>query len=276
MKRVYRKIAVWVFLLGVAALILFPLVMAMLGSFKTNQELTAGTSVLPQTWQFINYMHTWVDADFSRYIWNSLIYSISSTMTTVLVCSLAAYAVARRQFPGRKPLLAVYSFLMFIHLGAITLKPAYQLMVSLNLQKSLIGLIIMMTAAGGTTFFILFAFIKGISKELDEAAMMDGASFFYIYTRIILPLSLPAIGVVSLFAFRSGWNNYLLPLVFTMSQPKLQPLTVGLANLRYGFGGAMNSHYMLAGACISMIPMLIVYLLANKTFMQMNVGAVKG
>lgn len=276
MPRISGRIITWIFLISVAALLLLPIVLAMLGSFKTNQELNAGTSILPNVWQFENYMYTWKEAKFSRYVWNSLIYSISSTITTIIVCALAAYAVARKDFPGKKLLLGIYSAMMFIHMGVITLKPAYQIMVMLGLHKSIFGLIIMMTGAGGTTFFILYAFIKGISKDLDEAAMIDGAGSFYIFSRIILPLCTPAIGVVALFAFRGAWNNYIMPLVFTMSQPNLQPITVGLANIRYGYGGAVQSHLMLTGACISMVPMLLIYLLANKSFVQMNVGALKG
>lgn len=276
MSRLTGKIAAWLFLLVVAALMLFPIVMAIVGAFKTNQELNAGGSFWPQTWQYKNFVYTWKEAKFSRYVMNSLLYSVSSTITTVALCSMAAFACARREFPGRKALLGVYSGLMFVHLGALTLKPAYQLMVSLGLHKSVFGLIIMMTGAGGTTFFILYAFIKNIPRDLDEAAMLDGASFYRIFWRIVLPLCLPAIGVVSLFTFRGGWNNYILPLVFTMSQPKLQPITVGLVNLRYGYGGAVQSHLMLAGACISMVPILLIYLFANKSFMQMNVGSIKG
>ncbi|TYP74830.1 carbohydrate ABC transporter permease [Paenibacillus methanolicus] len=276
MKRMTGRLLMWAFLLTAAALLLLPIGLAVLGSLKTNQELTAGTAILPQAWQFDNYGYTWKEAKFSVYVWNSVIYSVGATLTTLAVCALAAYAAARKTFPGRKLMLAVYSAMMFIHMGVLTLKPAYQLMVELGLHKSVFGLIIMMTGAGGTTFFILYAFIRGISRDLDEAAMIDGAGSFYIFSRIILPLCTPALGVVALFAFRGAWNNYILPLVFTMSQPDLQPLTVGLANIRYGFGGAVQSHLMLAGACISMIPMLLIYVLANKSFVQMNVGALKG
>ncbi|MDQ0061496.1 carbohydrate ABC transporter permease [Paenibacillus harenae] len=276
MTRISGRVLIWTFLLITTALLMLPVALAMLGSFKTNQELNAGSALLPQVWQLENYIYTWKEAKFSLYVWNSIIYSVGATMATVIVCSLAAYAVARRTFPGRKLLLGVYSAMMFIHMGVLTLKPAYQIMVTLGLHKSVLGLIIMMTGAGGTTFFILFAFIRSISKELDEAAMIDGAGSFYIFSRVIMPLCTPALGVVGLFAFRGAWNNYILPLVFTMSQPHLQPITVGLTNIRYGFGGAVQSHLMLTGACISMIPMLIIYILANKSFVQMNVGAVKG
>lgn len=276
MTRLSSKITIWLFLLAVAALMLFPVVLAMIGSFKTNQELNAGTSILPSVWRFENYIYTWQEAKFSIFVWNSLIYSISATVTTAIVCSLAAYAVARKKFSGRKLLLGVYTAMMFIHMGVITLKPAYLMMVSLGLHKSVFGLIIMMTGAGGMSFFILYAFIRSISRDLDEAAMVDGAGSFYIYSRIVLPLCTPALGVVALFTFRGAWNSYILPLVFTMSQPKLQPITVGLVNIRYGYGGAVQSHLMLAGACISMIPMLLMFVLANKSFMQMSVGALKG
>lgn len=276
MSRLISKSLMWIFLIAIAVIVLFPFLMAVLGSFKTNLELNAGTTILPQKWMFDNYIYTWKEAHFSTYVWNSIVYSVGGTIGTVIVCSLAAYVFARKQFPGKKMLFGLYSAMMFISLGAITLKPQFELMVSLGLHKSVVGLIIMMTGAGGSSFFIIYAAIKGISKDLDEAAMIDGASFFYIFRQIILPLIMPAISVVSLFAFRGAWNNYLLPLVFTMSQPELQPITVGLVNLRYGYGGAMQSHLMLAGACISMLPMFIIYLFANKSFMQMNVGGLKG
>ncbi|RXZ83690.1 carbohydrate ABC transporter permease [Paenibacillaceae bacterium] len=276
MYRLPGRILKWAFLLIVAVLLLFPVVMAILGAFKTNLELNTGGSILPESWKIDNFIYTWKEAGFSRYVANSLLYSVSSTIATIIVCAMAAYTFVRREFPGKKLMLGIYSGMMFIHLGALTLKPAYELMVTLGLNKSVFGLIMMMTGAGGTSFFIMYAFMKSIPRDLDEAATLDGASFSYIFWRIMLPLSLPAIGVVGLFAFRGGWNSYILPLVFTMTQPKLQPITVGLVNLKYGVGGAVQSHYMLAGACISMIPILIIYLLANKSFMQMSAGSLKG
>ncbi len=270
------RLTLWAFLIVMAVLVLFPIVMAILGSLKTNSELNAGTSLLPQDWQWSNYTYTWKEANFSLYAWNSIFLSVLSTIGILLVASMAAYAVDRREFHGKRMFIFLQSMMMFIALGVIVLKPQFNLMVKLGLHQSLWGVIILLVAGHQFIFFILFGFMKGIHRELDEAAMIDGAGFGYIYVRIVLPLLTPALGVSALFAFRGAWNEYILPLVFTTTQPKLMPLTVGLANLRYGYGGAVQSHLMLAGAVLSMLPILVMYVLANKMFMQMSAGALKG
>ena len=124
--------------------------------------------------------------------------------------------------------------------------------------------------------FMLLGFFKAIPRELDEAAMVDGSGFVRTFFRIILPLLTPGLGVAGLFAFRHAWNEYILPLVFTMTNPQLQTLTVGLANLRYGSSAAMQIHLMMAGACLSILPMLLAYIVANKSFIQVTAGSVKG
>ncbi|WP_445671288.1 carbohydrate ABC transporter permease [Paenibacillus sp. FSL K6-2862] len=274
--RIAASVGLWVFLLLMVVATLFPVIMALLGSFMTNAELTSGSGLWPNAWQIENYVKTWKEANFSMYTWNSFFLSITSTIGTLIVASMAAYAVDRREFPGKRLFLLLHSFMMFISLGIIVLRPQFDIMVQLGLHKSLWGVIILMVAGHGFIFFILLGFVKGIHRELDEAAMIDGAGFSYIYARIILPLLGPALGVSALFAFRGAWNEYILPLVFTMSQPKLMPLTVGLANLRYGYGGAVQSHLMLTGAVLSMLPLLLMYVVANKSFMQMSAGALKG
>ena len=155
-------------------------------------------------------------------------------------------------------------------------RPQYDLMVKLHLNNSLWGVILILISAHATTFFILLGFFKSIPRDLDEAAMIDGSGFVRTFYRVILPLLAPGLGVSGLFAFRHGWNEYILPLVFTMTNPHLQTLTVGLANLRYGSSAAMQINLMLAGACVSVLPMLLVYFVANKSFMQMTAGSLKG
>lgn len=274
--RVAASLVLWVFLLSMVAVTVLPVIMAVLGSFMTNAELTSGSGLWPDSWHFENYITTWKEASFSTYTWNSLFLSITSTIGILIVASMAAYTVDRREFPGKRIFLLMHSFMMFISLGVIVLKPQFDIMVQLGLHKSLWGVIILLVAGHGFIFFIMLGFVKGIHRELDEAAMIDGAGFSYIYARIILPLLGPALGVSALFAFRGAWNEYILPLVFTMSQPNLMPLTVGLTNLRYGYGGAVQSHLMLTGAVLSMLPLLLMYVLANKSFMQMSAGALKG
>ncbi|MDB5055607.1 MAG: sugar transporter permease [Bacilli bacterium] len=270
------RTALWVFLLFIAFLTLFPILIALLGSFKTNLELTAGGTLLPSTWKFDNYVQAWKQAHFSTYTWNSMFISISATIGTLIVASMAAYVVDRLTFPGKKWFVGIQAFTLFISVGAVVLRPQFELMIKLHLETSLWGVILILISAHAYIFFILLSFMKGIPRELDEAACIDGCSLLGSYWKIILPLLTPGLGVCALFTFRSAWNEYLLPLVFTMSKPDLQVLTVGLANLKYGISAAAQINYMMAGACLSILPLLVLYVFANKSFMQMTAGSVKG
>lgn len=266
----------WLFLITVAFFTIFPIIMAMLGSVKTNAELTTGATLLPAVWKFSNYATAWKQANFAQFTWNSLFISVIVTIGTLLVATMSAYAVDRTKFPGKKMYVALQASTMFISIGAVVLMPQFNLMVKLGLNKSLWGVIIILISSHAVIYFMLIGFFKAIPKDLDEAAYIDGCNFFTVYWRIILPLLSPALGVTALFTFRGAWNEYILPLVFTMTNPKLQTLTVGLANLRYGIGAAAEAHLMMAGACLSFLPILVVYVLANKSFIQVTAGSVKG
>ncbi|OMF30772.1 sugar ABC transporter permease [Paenibacillus sp. FSL H8-0548] len=275
-RKILIRMPVWILLMITAGLMLFPIVIAMLGSFKTNLELTTGATVFPLKWQFQNYLDAWNKADFSGFTFNSLYVAVFVTVGTLLVAAMAAYAVDRVAFRGKKLFIFLQSFTLFISIGAVVLKPQFNLMVSIGLQKSLWGVIIILISAHATAFFMIIGFFRGIPKDLDEAALIDGCNFYSTFWRIILPLLRPALAVVALFTFRNAWNEYILPLVFSLSRPDLQTLPVGLANLRYGAGAAVENQLMLAGACLSILPLLIVYIFANRSFMQVTMGSVKG
>ncbi|MCU6796730.1 carbohydrate ABC transporter permease [Paenibacillus sp. WQ 127069] len=266
----------WAFLISIAFVTLYPLIMAVLGSLKTNAELTTGATFLPTVWQFSNYATAWKQANFALFTWNSFFISTMVTIATLLIASMAAYAIDRTKFPGKKLYVALQASTMFISIGAVVLRPQFDLMVMLGLNKSLWGVIIILISSHATVYFMLIGFFKAIPRDLDEAAYIDGCNFYSVFWKIILPLLRPALAVTALFTFRGAWNEYILPLVFTMTSPKLQTLTVGLANLRYGIGAAAETQLMMAGACLSFLPILVVYMIANKSFMQVTAGAVKG
>jgi raffinose/stachyose/melibiose transport system permease protein len=270
------KFMTWIFLLAVLFLTLFPIVITLLGSFKTNAELTAGATLLPSSWQFGNYAEAWSTAGFGTYSFNSLFVAVMVTAGTLIVASMAAYVVNRMSFVGKKIFVGIQAFTMFVAIGAVVLRPQFELMIDLKLHNSLWGVILILISAHASAFFILLSFMSGIPRELDEAARIDGCSPASVYARIVLPLLAPGLGVAGLFAFRGAWNEYLLPFVFTLSKPELQTLTVGLANLKYGVSAAAQTHYMMAGACLSIVPILIVYVFANRSFMQMTAGSLKG
>lgn len=267
----------WCFLTIMVIFTLYPVIYTILGSLKTNAELTQGGGFFPKVWHFENYYQAFIQADFTKYTWNSVVVSVSVMLFAVITCSLAGFILARRNFIGKKLLLGLYMSMMFVSLGSVTLYPIYELLRTLNLNKSILGLIIALTGGQATNVFLVMGFTRGIPKELDEAAIIDGCSIFGVYTRVILPLSKPILAVVALFSFRGAWNDYITSLIMTISMPKLQTLTVAVVQLKYSMNAAAEWHIMLAGASIAIIPILIVYLFANKQFIAgLTAGAVKG
>lgn len=264
--------------LGVVAIItIYPVLYALLGGLKTNMEMLAGGSLLPKVFRLENYKEVWEKANFAKYTFNSLFICLFSTIGAVIISSLTAYCLERREFPGRKLIYGLYLATMFIALGAVTLRPLYLLAVKVNVHNTLWPIILINIGAQGTNIFLVTKFISGLPKELDEAAMLDGCGPFRIFKDILLPLLKPIMAVVALFQFRLSWNDYITSSVFTMTQPQLRPLTVGVVQLKYGAGAAAEWHLMMAGAAISIIPMLIVYLFCNKYFMSgITDGSVKG
>lgn len=271
------SILLYMFLGVLVVFIIFPVIYALLGSFKTNAEVTLGGTILPQKWIVENYITAWQQSNFALYFRNSLVLCISTTFIAVILSSSVGYCMARRDFPGKKFLNFLYLSTIFVSVGALTFKPLYLLMVGLGLHNSLLGVILIQVGGQATNIFLVSRFLAEIPKELDESAMIDGCSFFRIYWNILLPLLKPILGVVALFMFRLSWNDYILPSIFTMARPDLRPLTVGVVNLKYGANAASEWHLMLAGAMLSLAPMIIVYLIANKQFLNgLTAGAVKG
>ena len=270
-------ISKWVFLGIMIVFTLYPVIYTVLGSFKTNAELTQGGGFFPSVWHFENYYKAFIQADFTKYTLNSVVVSISVTILAVTTTSLAGFAMARKEFAGKKILLALYMSMMFVSLGSVTLYPIYELLRGLKINKTMFALVIALTGGQATNVFLVMGFTKGIPKELDEAAIIDGCSIYGVYSRIILPLSKPILAVVALFSFRNAWNDYITSLIMTISIPKLQTLTVAVVQLKYSVNSAAEWHIMLAGASIAIIPILIVYMFSNKQFIAgLTAGAVKG
>ncbi len=256
---------------------LFPVVYTVIGSFKTNSELTLGGSFLPETWHFENYIQAFIQADFIKYTWNSVFLSVAVMALATLTASLAGFVFARKDFAGKKIWLVMYTALMFIALGSVTLYPIYNLLVKFHLNKSMAGLILALVGGQASNVMLTMGFVKGIPKELDEAATIDGCSLYGIFFRIILPLIKPIIAVVALFSFRHAWNDYITTLVMTISLPRLRTLTVAVVQLKYSVNAAAEWHIMLAGASIAILPIIIVYAFCHKQFIGgLTQGAVKG
>lgn len=267
----------WAFIIVIIIFTMFPVVYILLGSFKNNLELMTGGNIIPKVWTIANYIDAWKKANFALYTWNSIIFCFFVTIGALLISSMAGYCIARKDFPFKKLIVGAYLATMFITLGAVIYRPLYLMMVGLGLNKTLAGVILIQIGSQGTNVFLVSKFVQNISKELDEAAKIDGCSTFRIYWNIILPLIRPILGVVGLFSFRDAWNAYILPAIFTMTNKKLMTLTVGVVSLKYSDSTATQWNIMVAGASLAVIPMLVVYIFANKQFISgLTVGSVKG
>ncbi len=273
----FGKILKWIFVGLMCIFTLYPVIYTLLGSFKTNAELTLGGGIFPEKWQFENYTYAFSQLDFGKYTFNSVALAVLTVVFTLVTASMAAYVIARRDFPGKKILTTAYLLSMFISVGSVALYPLYSLLHALGLTSNMVGLALLLTGGQAANIFMVSGFVRNVPKELDEAAIIDGAGTFRIFLQIIVPTIKPILGVIALFAFRTAWNEFVTAQVFTMSNPGLKTLSVAVANLRYSANAAAEWHIMTAGASIALIPILIVYLLANRQFITgLTAGAVMG
>lgn len=267
------------FMTFIAFLTLYPLIYIAFGSFKENAELLrGGTRLLPEKFIIDNYVEAWNKANFARYTFNSILISTGVMCVTLISCSMAGYVFARKNFKGKELLYSLFVAFMFVNVGSVTLRPLFELAVKVNMNTSLLSIILIAAGTGQATYiFLVRGYMNTISKELDEAAKIDGCTFFQIYVRIILPLLKPILATTGLLSFRAGWNEYIMPLVFTMSNEKMRPLTVGVTMLKNSGDGTAAWNLMFAGATISIIPIVVIYIFCSKQFMNgMTSGAVKG
>ncbi len=214
-------------------------------------------------------------ARIGRAFLNSAIVSVGAAVIVVFTSAMAAYPLARMRFPGRDLIFALLVGSLMIP-GAVVLVPQYVLTQRLGWLSTYQGLIVpeaALTFAFGV--FLLRQFFLTIPSELEDAARIDGADPWRIFTGIVLPLSQPVLGALAIFAFRSAWNDFLWPLI-AVNKPDMFPLPVALALLR-GAYAAESYGPIMAGAVLSALPLLIVFLVANRRIVEgVRVSALKG
>ncbi|HET6872269.1 MAG TPA: carbohydrate ABC transporter permease [Sporolactobacillaceae bacterium] len=261
------KIVAFVLLLITAIFWIIPLIWAFFTSFKSNQEIQAvGFSFLPIHWTIGNYQQLLFNNasdPIIKWFLNSLIISLSNTVLVLVVCSLAAYGYTRLQFKGRDLLFALLLGSMMFP-SVVNIVPLYRVMQTLGWVNNLLAVIVP-GAASVFNVFLVRQFALGIPKALDESAKIDGANEFQIFLHIILPLLKPVLTVVALFSFTGSWNDFLWPSIILNNVDKM-PITPGLQLLQ----GQYLTYPGLgtAGALICLVPSLLLYLFAQKYFMQ--------
>ena len=221
-----------------------------------------------------NYNDVWnsKDISFKRYYFNSLFVAGWVTLLTCFTSSLAAYAFARLQWPGRDMVFKLYLATMMIP-GVVTMIPNYTLMVKLHLLDSYTGLVVPAAfSAFGT--FLLRQFMLTVSPSLDEAAIIDGASPWQVYWDVILPLARPGLIVLSIFTFMGNYWSFFWPLVLIKSE-HLRTLPVGMLYFDTAYGNQTN--LIMAASVMNIAPLVILFVLMQKYLVRgIQLGAVKG
>lgn len=280
-KNIISKVILHAILIAACVCVLFPIAYTVLASFKTNAEiLTKPENLFPEHFSFENYVTAWNSKNFDVKIMvlNSLYYTVLSVIITLITSVFPGYAFARGKFRLKGFWFGVFSAMMFITLGSISIYPQFDVFAWLHIPITLNGLIFTKVFGVSTVNILLVrSYIMTLPVELDEAARIDGCSFIGTGVRVIFPLIVPIAATIGMLAFQSSWNDYLMPMVFTMSTPSQRTLIVGLMALKGSDGAASSWNLMLAGSVIAMIPVIIMFLIGNKYIIGGLVdGAVKG
>ena len=251
---------------------IYPFLWVIFASFKSSSEMfRAGATLLPETWDFGNFSRAWNKANFNIYFFNTLLYAASATIIELIKSSMCGYVLARYRFPGRTLILGMITATLFIPIASIIL-PQFQLIRALGLLNTRPGVILALSGGAGALYVLLFTgFFQTLPDELFESARLDGANFLQTF-RLMLPLAKPIIATVVIFQFMHTWNEFNIPLVFTLGRPELRNMAVGM----YAFRGEYSVDWtgFAAGTTISIIPVLIVFFLFQGYFVRGLSGAV--
>ncbi|MCC6419192.1 MAG: carbohydrate ABC transporter permease [Gemmataceae bacterium] len=247
-----------------AAILLLPYIWMIGSSFKSQEELfRLPLTWLPDVFRWENYPKAMTRFAFPTYIANSMLIATVVTLSNLLFCSMAGYALTTQRFRGREAVfLLLLSTLMLP--PEVVLVPQFLVVRALGWLNTYQGLIVP-TALDVFGIFLMRQFLLGFPRELIEAARMDGAGEFLIYRRIVLPNIKPALAALAIFSFRDSWDLYIWPLVI-VSRDWLKTFPIGVAQFDSEAIGAYNEQ--MAIAVIGMIPMILLFMVSQKAFVQ--------
>ncbi|MHC6201715.1 carbohydrate ABC transporter permease [Breznakiellaceae bacterium SP9] len=250
-------------------LMLYPVIWLIMASFKEGSAIFSDPSLIPKIWTLQNYLQGWSGigiVTFGAFFKNSFIICILSVIFNGIFCSLTAYAFARLQFPGRKIWFAVMMVTLMLP-SHVTLIPRYIIFRFLGWIDTFLPLVVPKLFATDAFFiFLLVQFIRGLPKELDESARIDGCGKFGIFVRIILPLSMPAIITTVLFTFLWTWDDFFNQLLY-LNSPAKYTVPMGL-RLFLDSSGMSSWGSMFAMSVLSLVPSFILFFSLQKYFVQ--------
>ncbi len=224
---------------------------------------------LPRPWIFAptwtNYPHTWEQANFPRILWNTFYYAFTTTIGMLLSCVMVAYGFSRFRFPGRDFWFVVLISTIFLP-GTVTVIPTFTFFYKIGWVGTWLPLIVPSFFANAYDVFLLRQFFMTLPRELDEAAMIDGAGPLRVLWSVIIPQSYAAIVAVTIFHVVYAWNDYFGPLIYLSEHQPMQPISVALARFNYMYGS--DPQYIQAGALMTLLIPLLLFVVAQRFFVQ--------
>ncbi len=260
--RLLKSIVLHLVLLCVLVVGIYPLLWMFSTAFKPEDSVSL-VSIMPTNPTLANIRKVLVDYPFWTFFSNSLMVSLGSTVVAIILGTLGGYALARMRAPGLDVIFMVLLFTLMVPVH-VRLIPIFMIMHKMGLGNTLLALTIPHIASP-ISIFLSRQFFKTIPRDLDEAAIIDGCSWFMIFWRIIMPLSKPMISALFIVKFMGAWNDFIWPLMVTNTVSKY-PLTVGLSLLRQQH--SMNWGLNMAGASLASIPVIIVFLIFQRYFIS--------
>ena len=261
-------------LAAVTLIFIFPLVWVFYNSFKTNSELFENPWALPGSINFENYIYAWKQANIGQYFLNSIIVCVSALFLCLLLSTTAAFALTRLKWKLSNAAMMIFLVGMMIPIHS-TLIPLFLMFSKAGIINSHLSLIIPYTTSGmPIAIFIMTGFLKSFPAEIEESAIIDGATMRTLCLRITIPIAKPSIATVAIYSFVSMWNELNYALVFLNDQSKMT-LPIGLNS----FKGQYSTNYvaMFAAVAITVLPSIIIFSIFNKQVIEgMTSGAVKG
>jgi multiple sugar transport system permease protein len=253
-----------ILLIAGSLLMIYPLLWMLISSFRPTDEIFRDTSLIPKNLTLANYSYGWsaLDQPFSAYLLNSGIVVLGCILGNVVSCSLAAYAFARLKFKGRTLMFAIMLLTIMIPYHVV-LVPQYILFQQFGWVNTFLPLIVPKVLATDSFFvFLMVQFIRGLPKELDEAARIDGCGHFNTFFRIILPLMVPAVATTTIFTFIWMWNDFLSSLIYLID-PKMYTVPLALRAF-LDSSGSSNWGAMFAMSIVSLIPVFLAFLFGQR------------
>ncbi|HMI86051.1 MAG TPA: carbohydrate ABC transporter permease [Polyangiaceae bacterium] len=256
---------VYAILIVVAVAVLLPFAFMLSTSFKPPREIyEVPFRFIPRQPTLANYKSALLEVNLARGTLNTVAIAVPSTLGGLLTASFAGFAFAKLRFPGREALFAMLIATMMVP-GVLLLIPQFSAFAEIGWVDTFWPLIVPGAMGTAMATFMMRQFFKGVPDEIIDAAALDGATPFYLFTRIVFPLARPALITLAVFGFKGAWNDYFGPLVY-LSSPDKMNIQQMIAATQNAYGG--DPGILMAGSALAMVPLLVMFLFAQRYFIE--------